>query len=81
MGLTEEVSPFLFVKLINFGIMKTFTNFVRILSIVYCLVFMYRIIFLQVDILEVNMFGMAALFLVLLIIDQLKDAKLSRKEN
>lgn len=60
--------------------MKTFINFVRIVSIIYCLVFMYRIIFLHVDILELGIFGMAGLFLVLLIIDQL-DERVSRKEN
>jgi hypothetical protein len=61
--------------------MKTFINFVRIASIIYCLVFMYRIIFLHVNIPELNIFGIAALFLVLLIIDQLKDGRLGRKEN
>lgn len=61
--------------------MKTFINFVRIASIIYCLVFMYRVIFLNIHILEINMFGIAVLFLVLLIIDQLKDGRLSRKEN
>ena len=60
--------------------MKTFINFVRIASIIYCLVFMYRVIYLDVHIFEVNMFGMAALFLTLLIIDQL-DERISRKEN
>ena len=60
--------------------MKTFINFVRIASIIYCLVFMYRIIFLHVNILELSIFGIAELFLTLLIIDQL-DERISRKEN
>jgi hypothetical protein len=60
--------------------MKTFINFVRIASIIYCLVFMYRIIFLHVNILELSIFGIAGLFLTLLIIDQL-DERISRKEN
>ena len=60
--------------------MKTFINFVRIASIIYCLVFMYRIIFLYVNILELSIFGIAGLFLTLLIIDQL-DERISRKEN
>jgi hypothetical protein len=60
--------------------MKKFINFVRIASIIYCLVFMYRVIFLDVHIFELNMFGMAALFLTLLFIEQL-DARLSRKKN
>jgi hypothetical protein len=60
--------------------MKKFINFVRIASIIYCLVFMYRVIFLDVHIFELNMFGMAVLFLTLLIIDQL-DERISRKEN
>lgn len=61
--------------------MKIFINFVRIASIIYCLVFMYRVIFLNIHILEINMFGIAVLFLVLLIIDQLKDGRLSSKKN
>lgn len=61
--------------------MKMFINFVRITSIIYCLVFMYRIIFLRIHILEVNVFGILALFLLLLTIDQLKDGKLNRKED
>ena len=60
--------------------MKKFINFVRIASIIYCLVFMYRIIFLHVNILELSIFGIAGLFLTLLIIDQL-DERISRKEN
>ncbi len=60
--------------------MKRFINFVRIVSIIYCLVFMYRIIFLHVSILELSIFGIAGLFLTLLIIDQL-DERISRKEN
>ena len=60
--------------------MKRFINFVRIVSIIYCLVFMYRIIFLHVNILELSIFGIAGLFLTLLIIDQL-DERISRKEN
>ena len=60
--------------------MKIFINFVRIASIIYCLVFMYRIIFLYVNILELSIFGIAGLFLTLLIIDQL-DERISRKEN
>ena len=60
--------------------MKTFINFVRIASIIYCLVFMYRIIFLHVNILELSIVGIAGLFLTLLIIDQL-DERISRKEN
>ena len=60
--------------------MKMFINFVRITSIIYCLVFMYRIIFMHVHILEVNVFGMVALFLTLLFIEQL-DARFSRKED
>jgi hypothetical protein len=60
--------------------MKRFINFVRIASIIYCLVFMYRIIFLHVNILELSIFGIAGLFLTLLIIDQL-DERISRKEN
>lgn len=61
--------------------MKMFINFVRIASIIYCLVFMYRIIFLRIHILEVNVFGILALFLLLLTIDQLKDARFSSKKN
>jgi hypothetical protein len=60
--------------------MKKFINFVRIVSIIYCLVFMYRIIFLHVNVLELSIFGIAGLFLTLLIIDQL-DERISRKEN
>jgi hypothetical protein len=60
--------------------MKKFINFVRIASIIYCLVFMYRIIFLHVNILELSIFGIAGLFLTLLIIDQL-DERISREEN
>lgn len=60
--------------------MKTFINFVRIVSIIYCLVFMYRIIFLHVNILELSIFGIAGLFLTLLIIDQL-DERISGKKN
>jgi hypothetical protein len=60
--------------------MKRFINFVRIVSIIYCLVFMYRIIFLHVNVLELSIFGIAGLFLTLLIIDQL-DERISRKEN
>jgi peptidoglycan biosynthesis protein MviN/MurJ (putative lipid II flippase) len=61
-------------------IMKTFINFVRIASIIYCLVFMYRVIFLDIHIFEINMFGMAVLFLTLLIVDQL-DQRITRREN
>lgn len=60
--------------------MKIFINFVRITSIIYCLVFMYKIIFLHANIFELHMFGIAALFLTLLFIDQL-DARISRKKN
>jgi hypothetical protein len=59
--------------------MKNIINFVRIISIVYCLVFMYRIIFLDIHILEMNVFGILALFLLLLVIDQLKDSRVSSK--
>jgi hypothetical protein len=60
--------------------MKMFINFVRIASIIYCLVFMYRVIYLDVHIFELNVFGMVALFLTLLFIEQL-DARFSRKED
>ncbi len=51
--------------------MKTFVNFVRIASITYCLIFMYRVVFLHVSVFELNMCALALLFLTLMFIDQL----------